>query len=330
MIQNHFKWIYLVIIPELSKFSDCFEKTQLKAAYAASIASKAIATLAGQWPHSSYMIPGGVTCDPTQIDIMQVQNYIDELISFIEKETIGVPLKNFLDFSSCKEFRGIKSDVTLIEQTMIKNDFHKSGFSYDRFLVFGEHAFTKRTKLLKTRAYSVDIEQVSTQKAYAPREMSYALNAVYKDEFYETGPLARTMATNLAIVKNMHRRYKDSAYTRVMARIFELGTLLSHVKELASSIDISEESCVNSVEFSKISAEGIGIVEAPRGPLIHKVVLEKGVIVKYEIITPTQWNIGSSVKEKPSPAQKAMIGVSKEKAQFIFRTFDVCSVCTTH
>lgn len=330
MIQNHFKWIYLVIIPELSTFSSKFEQTQLKAAYAASLVSKAIATLAGQWPHSSYMVPGGVTCDPTQIDILQVKNYIDEVIAFLEKETIGIRLETFLNFSSCKEFDDIKSDVATIENVLIENDFHKSGFAYDRFLVFGEHSFSQVSKLIKTRALSVDVKFATVEQAYSPNEKTFALNAVYKGDFYETGPLARTMSTNLLIVKNMHRRYKDSAYTRVMARIFELGSLLEHTKKLTSSIDITQESFIKPRNINEITAEGVGVVEAPRGPLIHKVVLEKGKIIKYEIITPTQWNIGSSTPKKPSPAQKAMKGLSKEKAQFVFRTFDVCSVCTTH
>jgi Ni,Fe-hydrogenase I large subunit len=59
--------------------------------------------------------------------------------------------------------------------------------------------------------------------------------------------------------------------------------------------------------------------------------LEEGMISRYQIITPTQWNIGSSSKEDPTPAQLAMMGSrSIEEALFIFRTFDVCSVCTTH
>lgn len=177
---------------------------------------------------------------------------------------------------------------------------------------------------------SVDAKFVDTVDSYSPSQHSYAKNAVYKDEYYETGPLARTIAANLPIIKNMHRRYKDSAYSRVMARVFELASLLKHAKEILSSIDISQRSFSEVVDISKISASGLGVVEAPRGPLLHTIVIKDGFIQNYKIVTPTQFNIGSSKKEKLTPAQKAMSGVSKEDAMFIFRTFDVCSVCTTH
>ena len=54
MIQNHFKWIYLVIMPELARLTGSERTlTPLKGAFAASIATKALASFAGQWPHSS-------------------------------------------------------------------------------------------------------------------------------------------------------------------------------------------------------------------------------------------------------------------------------------
>ncbi|MEN4053860.1 MULTISPECIES: nickel-dependent hydrogenase large subunit [Sulfurimonas] len=332
MIQNHFKWLYIVIIPELAKLTNSIlEKKPLKGAYAASLAAKAIAIFGGQWPHSSYMIPGGVTCDPTQIDILQAQNHIDELISFFERESLGIALDKFLSFESCKDFnKEIQSDITLLEESLIVADMNHKGLAYDRFIVMGEHDFTHVAKLKQTRAFGVDSKYVSTVEAYSPQENTYAYNALYKDEYYETGPLARMMSISLPIIKNMHRRYKDSAYSRVMARVFEIGYMLNYAKELLQNIDILQESVVNVADIKKISASGLGIVEAPRGPLLHNIEIKQGIIQNYKIITPTQFNIGSSTIEKPTSVQIAMKGTTKEDALFIFRTFDVCSVCTTH
>jgi len=45
---------------------------------------------------------------------------------------------------------------------------------------------------------------------------------------------------------------------------------------------------------------------------------------------PTQWNLSHGSQEERGVAVEAMVGAeSIEKASFIFRTFDVCSVCTT-
>jgi Ni,Fe-hydrogenase I large subunit len=331
MIQNHFKWIYLTIIPELAKLKKSDQnQTPLKGAFAANIASKAIATFAGQWPHSSYMLPGGVSNDPTNIDILKAQSYVDELIGFFEKESLGISLDKFLSFESCKDFGDLKSDISDLEASLLDVDMHKKGFAFDRFLIIGEHTFTKASKLKQTRAYNVDSKYVSTTPSYSPKQKSYAKNALYKDNYYETGPLARLMALNNSIVKNMHRRFKDSAYSRVMARVFELAYLLKHAQKVLKEIDISEVSYSRPVDISEISASGVGVVEAPRGPLLHRVSIENGVIKSYEIITPTQFNIGSNTPSNPTPVQKAMTGLTQEEALFVFRTFDVCSVCTTH
>ena len=331
MIQNHFKWIYLTIIPELEKLTHSQRvQTPLKGAFAASIASKAIATFAGQWPHSSYMVPGGITSDPTNIDVLKAESYVDELVGFFEKETLGIPLESFLDFESCKEFNTLESDLSFIEKELIKTDMDKKGFAYDRFIVAGKHTFVKNAKINKTRLSRINTKYIDSIDSYSPEETTYAKNAQYKNEYYETGPLARSISKKIPLIKNMHRRFKDSAYTRVMARIVELADLLKHSKSLINSLEIDESSFSKPIDITKLTAQGIGVVEAPRGPLLHKIVIENGLINEYKIITPTQFNIGSSTKSNPTPAQKAMIGVSKKEALFIFRTFDVCSVCTTH
>jgi Ni,Fe-hydrogenase I large subunit len=331
MIQNHIKWLYMVILPELNKISD--EKLQqqpLKGAFASSLASKAIAVFGGQWPHSSYMIPGGITTDPTHIELLQAQNHLSELIKFFEKESLGISIEDFLALESCKDFQNFSSDIVNLEKALIDLEMHHKGLAKDQFLIMGEHGFSHATKLKHTRAFKVESKYLSVEDAYSMDMKSYAKNALYKDDYYETGPLARMMARSLPIIKNMHRRYKDSAYTRVMARVFELAFMLDYSKELLKDISLSEVSVVDIEDITSISATGTGIVEAPRGPLIHRVEIEKGIIKKYNIITPTQFNIGSSHPKKLTPVQNAMQGMSKADALFIFRTFDVCSVCTTH
>ncbi len=331
IVQNHFKWLYMVIIPQLNKLLNKQNNPKpLKGAYASSIISKAIAVFGGQWPHSSYMMPGGVSCDPTYVEVLQAQSFVKEVISFFEKECLGVGLKEFLEFESCKDFNSINSDISELEKNLIEADMHKKGFAHDRFLVVGKHSFTNVSKLKHTRSFGVDEKYIGVEKAYSPQEQTYAKNALYKGEYFETGPLGRMMSISFKIVKNMHRRYKDSAYSRVMARVFEMAYLLEYSLKLLKDIDIRQQSMVEIEDIAKLNGSGVGVVEAPRGPLVHKIEVEEGIIKKYEIITPTQFNIGSSTKEKPTPVQLAMKGTTQKEALFIFRTFDVCSVCTTH
>jgi Ni,Fe-hydrogenase I large subunit len=331
MLQNHLKWIYFTAIPQLNFFQKRETSSRLKGAYGASLAAKAIAIFAGQWPHSSYMIPFGVTSDPTYVEILQAQNTLLELQTFFEKECLGTSLENFLSFESCKDFQSIQGDIATLEEDLVALEFTNKGFAHDRFIVLGDHSFSQPSKLQQTRSFGVDVKYVTTTQAYTmQREKTYAKNALYKDKYYETGALARMIAQNNKFIKNVHRRYKDSAYSRCMARIFECAQILKYAQTVLKKVDVTQSSCMEVQNINTITALGVGVVEAPRGPLIHKVEIEKGIIKSFEIITPTQWNIGSDTPQKPTPVQQAMLHNTQEDALFIFRTFDVCSVCTTH
>ncbi|HFU75635.1 MAG TPA: hypothetical protein ENK66_05240 [Arcobacter sp.] len=261
---------------------------------------------------------------------MQAQSQLEELIKFFENETLGISLDEFLTFESSKDFHGFSSDVTILEKALIDTGMHIKGFAKDQFIVLGEHGFTNPAKLKGTRIFGINSKYVSDTDAYSPQEITYAKNALYKNEYYEAGPFGRMLSQSVPLIKNMHRRYKDSAYSRVMARVFEIGYMLDYSKTLLTDLDIAEDSVIAVTDIKKISTVGVGVTEAPRGPLLHKIELKNGMITKYHITTPTQFNIGSSIPQKLTPVQQAMQGLNKEEALFIFRTFDVCSVCTTH
>ena len=98
----------------------------------------------------------------------------------------------------------------------------------------------------------------------------------------------------------------------------------------------------------KNRAKGAGLTEAPRGALGHWISIGKGPahkrfkkfrgkVNKYQIITPTTWNI--SPKDhlgNHGPAEKAMIGtplVAEAEPIEVLRvlhSFDFCCACTVH
>ena len=140
------------------------------------------------------------------------------------------------------------------------------------------------------------------------------------------------MVNKVPLIKDAHRKYGDSIFSRILARVCESAQLLVHSKKLLDELDLSEPSYIEpSIDITKLDGSGEASVEAARGSLIHKVELENGVIKSYEIITPTQWNLSGGTKEKQGVSQKAMVGLDDTKtAELVFKSFDVCSVCTTH
>ena len=156
----------------------------------------------------------------------------------------------------------------------------------------------------------------------------------FSDEsFFETGPLSRAIISNRKFIKEIHKSFEDSVFTRVMARIDEMAFLLFETNKLILQVDVSELSYIKPKYSLKDveNAKAIAVVEACRGSLLHNISIEKGLIKSYDVITPTVWNLGPKSKTQKGIAQKAIIGSpSIEIAKIVLRSFDVCSVCTTH
>jgi Ni,Fe-hydrogenase I large subunit len=333
LIQNHLKWFYLAILPELAGVTGTPLPSYEKILRPVSRLNRAIALFAGQSPHASYALPGGVTCDPTALEIVQALQIVDETIIFFETELAGMALETYLGIECVDALKPANGDITLLLRTLHDHGLTKCGTGNDRFFVGGAHTLFTPGKAHHTHVAGIDTGRIGEDDAmtFAKGGFTHAKNALYKESFYETGPLARAMVSGTPLIKNLHRRYKDSILTRITARIGETALLLREVREILQNLDLAQPSFIPPAPIEKLNAAGTGIVEAPRGPLLHTVRLEKGVIADYRIITPTQWNLGHGSRETPGTVQQAMIGAENTHlAHLIFRTFDVCSVCTTH
>lgn len=56
-----------------------------------------IAILGGQWPHSSFMVPGGVVSAPTVVDVARCRQILSGYRSFYERRVLGCSLDRFAE-----------------------------------------------------------------------------------------------------------------------------------------------------------------------------------------------------------------------------------------
>jgi len=291
IVENHIKWFYITIFPTQVQNREYL----FKAVKFSSKISKAIAILAGQFPHNSYMIPGGVTCDPTYMELSRLKNILKELLDEYVNEIMDEEMNS--------------NDLELFFQNIPKD----IGCSLDKYLVVGDSSlFNKNGDVLGVE------EEKST---------SLGKNAMYKGEYYEVGPLARMVMMKNDRVLEIYNHYKDSIYTRMSARVYEPVVILKHVLKLLEEVDLCEPSYIKPEEKN---GRALACVEAPRGSLIHEISIKNEKIEYYNIIVPTQFNLASSTKEKPSPAQAALMGLEKKYLDSVFRCFDICAVCMSH
>ncbi len=289
IVQNQIKWFYITLFPtQVNDKSFLFKSMKITRKI-----SKAIAVLAGQFPHNSYIIPGGVTCDPTYLEIMKLKDLLNEIYEEIQEEII--------------DETGNSKDLEIFFENLPKD----IGKSVNRFLVLGDNLYFKSNG---------DINLVKEEE-----NSSKSKNVFYKGTFYEVGPLARNIDNEL--VKEKYLEFEDSIYTRIFARLIENILIMKYLLKKIEEIDLNEKS-FTAPEIK--DGTGLGIIEAPRGSLIHQVEIRNETIRKYNIIVPTQFNLSSWTKENPSPAQKSLMNENIKYIDKIFKCFDICAVCVSH
>jgi Ni,Fe-hydrogenase I large subunit len=218
-----------------------------------------------------------------------------------------------------------------------KHGLDSLGKSYGQFLAGGEplKMVLSGTKTKRRSEFHPDkVHEVSDFSFLSGKEKAYTWTkaARYSDQPYETGPLARQVLSRNRRIYPLYKKFGDSFMVRVLARMEELLTLILDVNSKLDKIDLKEDSWIEPpIETKKLSGKGVGVVEAARGTLIHKLEVSSGRITKYDIITPTVWNLGSRDEKFLGVVEKAIVGLTSEKLAYtILRSFDVCSVCTTH
>jgi F420-non-reducing hydrogenase large subunit len=118
------------------------------------------------------------------------------------------------------------------------------------------------------------------------------------------------------------------------ARLVEALYAAEKVLELAKDPEITSDDIVNLP--TETPKEGIGVVEAPRGTLIHHYQTdERGVLTKVNLIVATQ-NNSAAINMSVEKAAKALIKKGEvpegilNMIEMAFRAYDPCHACATH
>jgi coenzyme F420-reducing hydrogenase alpha subunit len=89
------------------------------------------------------------------------------------------------------------------------------------------------------------------------------------------------------------------------------------------------------VPYTPRDGQGYGLVEAPRGPLIHHYRIEKGLVAEAEFVIPTVHNTLAIERALHVAAQRYIsaerVDMELERAVGrVVRAFDPCIACATH
>ncbi len=320
---------------------------------------KLMGFLAGRWPHTLAIQPGGSTRSITAGERIRLLAQLREFRGFLEKRLFGDALANVAHLSSKDQLlawaAGRSADFPAFLAAAVDLGLDKLGRASDAFLSYGAYGLfpagtwqagtaspfdpvavdedTTRAWLADGRprhpAQGETIVDANKAEAYtwckAPR---------YAGQPFEVGALARQVIAGHPLLLDLVQRDGASVMARVVARLLELARVLPVMEGWVQALQPGEAFCAHGVMPDE--ASGTGLVEAARGSLGHWLSIKRGRIERYQIIAPTTWNFSPrDVSAQPGPLEQALVGLpagdgTLPTVQHVVRSFDPCMVCTVH
>lgn len=312
-----------------------------------SLAQKILEKIGGRKIHPVFGLPGGVAKPITEEDRKDI---IEKTKQFIEFAKFSLKIFDDLVLKNKEYLNLITSDTYFIKSYYMglvdKNN--KVNFYDGDIRVVDEDG--KEYVKFKTQDYTKHIAEEVVEWSYM--KFTYLKSIGWKgliegkdNGIYSVAPLARLnaadgMATPCAQeeYEKMYKTFQGKPIHHTLAfhwaRLIELLYSAERAYELANDEEVASPN-VRTIP-TKTPEEGIGIVEAPRGTLIHHYFTdEKGIITKANLIVATGNNYASICMSIKKAATKLIKNGKYDDGllnmvEMAFRIYDPCLSCATH
>lgn len=309
-----------------------------------------VAIIGGQWPHSSFMVPGGIASLPGNADLAQCRLLITQFRRWYERQVLGCSLERWAEVQSeadldrwLAESTHRDSDLGFFVRASRELGLEQWGRGPGHFLCAGAYPGVDGACLVPagfSRAGAApeafDQGRIAEHVAASwyrdeggPRHPSEGVTEPYasgnQGERYsfakaprydglpaETGPLAQAVMARHPLFLALVAR-GPNAFARQLARIVRPAFTLAAMEKLVST-PIEPDWYRSPGELKEGS--GVGLTEAARGMLGHWVRLEKGAIAAYQVIAPTGWNASPrDAAGGRGPMEEALLGTPVKDPQ---------------
>jgi len=325
--------------------------------------------LAGKWPHSLAIQPGGSSRAVEAQEQARLLSIIFAFRKFIEDVLFGDSLDNILAIGSAEELERwledrppTHSDFTRFLHVSRQLGLEKLGRAGDVFMSYGVYkeaegnlfrhgVWHNGTQPFEPQTITEDLAHSWMEQGNTPLHPYDGVTVPDPDmqdgytwckaprldgSVVEVGALARQVVDGNPLIRDLVRHTGGNVRNRVIARLLEIVLVVDAMGRWARTLRPREVFCQQAPIPDE--AQCCGLTEAARGSLGHWVRIEKGRILNYQIIAPTTWNFSPrDASGVPGALEQALIGAplrAGEKdpvaVQHIVRSFDPCMVCTVH
>ncbi len=318
--------------------------------------------MAGKWPHSLSLQPGGSARPLEQAEILQLIALLRDFRRFLERHTFGDRLEAVAELDSLDALArwraGRAGDLALFLAVAADLELDGLGRASDGFLSYGAYAAPEGL-LFPAGVWAGDLQPLDPahiaedpSRAWLdgatlhpaegrtqpvpdkPGGYTWCKAPRYAGRVLETGALSRQMVAGQPLLRELVLAKGGSVLARVLARLLELALILPAMERWAQALRAGEPWCHRLALPEAGSA--VGLTEAARGALGHWLTVRQGRIASYQIIAPTTWNFSPrDAAGVPGPLEQALVGVAvgdgdSVSVQHVVRSFDPCMVCTVH
>ncbi len=321
--------------------------------------------LAGKWPHTLAIQPGGVTRTPGRSELTRLGVALRGFRRFLTEQLFGAPLEDFAALGDRAALRGWGTGdagfFLRIADELGLDLIGRGGRNYLSFGAYpvpGGHGFAPGVwrgdgrEPLDPGAIVEDLSHAwmlgparhpSQGETWPDEDMrdaaySWCKAPRYRDAVMETGAIARQIVDGHPLALDLLRNHGGGGVLgRVAGRLLDLARTQILAEGFLSLLQ-PEQPYMAATKPAPQSGSGAGLVEAARGALGHWIEIERGRIARYQIIAPTTWNFSPRDGDgTPGALESALVGAEVGEGetaplavQHIVRSFDPCMVCTVH
>lgn len=328
-----------------------------------------VGLLAGKWPHSLALQPGGTTVGVDAGVKARLLSVLADVRRGLEDQVFAAPLERIASLDSISALSAYlteeapeSADFRFFLSVADALDLNRLGRCGDRFLSLGAYEGTDGGHLFRpglwedgltrpvlpasivedsTRAWMDDPAAHPTTGSNTPDPdkadaYTWCKAPRLDGRTVQVGAIARQVVAGQPLVTDLVAQDGGTVAGRIIARFVEMAQLVIAMDGWVRALKIHEPFCAE-IPLPR-DGTGVGLVEAARGSLGHWLSVRDGQLSSYQIIAPTTWNFSPrDAAGTPGPLEEALVGTpvapgdtAPVAVQHVVRSFDPCMVCTVH
>lgn len=320
MLDSHILHAYMLVAPDLLGAGSVIPLAKsapdvvMRALRMKKVAGDLCAAIGGRHTHPIAMTVGGFTHFPTSEELYALGQRLEAMRADVDATVELFQGLSFPQFERDTEYLALRKEdeYCFIDGTITSTDGGSWPVEQYRQI---------------TNEYTV---QHSTAKHTRNQRQSYMVGALARFNVNHDllHPRARAAATALNLVPKC-----TNPYMNTVAQVVEIVHCVEDAIQLVTRLLERGVQWEEPARPTRLSGEGVGACEVPRGTLFHNYMIQNGIVTGANCIIPTGQNLANIEADMRALVPTILDREQKEitmALEMLVRAYDPCISCSTH